>query len=73
MGPHANDFYHSFCIQDLINQAMLNGDAAGISPSQISDQFMKRRGTPKGIFSNNFQQFFCLGTKTGGGQLLGIF
>ena len=42
MGPHADDL-DPFLFQHLIDQAMLNIDAAGISAGQISYQLMIRR------------------------------
>jgi hypothetical protein len=49
MGPHSNDFYHSFLGHNLINQSMLDADAAGIGAREIADQFLEWRGRLKWV------------------------
>jgi hypothetical protein len=50
MGPHP-DALHGFNIfKDLIDEAMLNIYAAGISAREISNEFLIRRGALEGVF-----------------------
>jgi hypothetical protein len=65
MGPHTKDFYHPFFFQNLINQAMLNVNAPGVSPRQISNEFMEWWGTLERVFLENFQHSLRLEPKTG--------
>ena len=41
MGPHADDFDDLLFLQDPIDQAMLNIDAAGIDAHKVAHQFFK--------------------------------
>ncbi len=72
MGPHADDFDDFLFLQDLVDQAMLNIDAAGISARQVTHQFFKSGGSAERVFADYFQQLDGLDFETGRGQLLNI-
>ena len=49
MGPHAKHLDDALFFDDLIDEAVLNINAAGVCAAQISDEFLKRRRFPKRI------------------------
>lgn len=54
MSPHSDDLDGLDLFQNLVDESMLNSDAAGISPQKISDQFFKGGRGLKGIFGKDF-------------------
>lgn len=60
MRPEADDFYDFFFLEDLVNEAVLDVDSAGIGAFEISDELLKGRGILKGIFLKNLKQRFSL-------------
>lgn len=58
MSPHPDDLDGLYFLQDLVHEAVLNGDATGISSRKVSDQLFKGWGCLKRIFRENFKQFF---------------
>jgi hypothetical protein len=57
MTPEPEDFYHSFVFEHLVNNTMLDIDAARVCSSKITNEFFKRRRPPVRIFRNQRQQF----------------
>jgi hypothetical protein len=43
MRPHSNDFHHFLFGQHLVNQSMLDVDAAGIGAGEVADQLFGKR------------------------------
>ncbi len=55
MSPHPDDFDGLYLLQDLVHEAVLNGDATGISSSKVSDKlFIGWRGL-KEILGKDFK------------------
>ena len=50
MRPHANDFYDSLFLQYLIDQSVLNIDAAGIGAGKVAHQFFKPGRSVERVF-----------------------
>ena len=63
VGPHPDDLDCALGTIDLINQTMLNVDAAGIRACQISDEFLIWRRTLKRIFRDHIKKPLCLRPK----------
>src|SRR5205823_128858 len=63
VGPHPNDLDCALGTVDLINQTMLNVDAAGIRAREISDEFLVRRRTLRRIFRDDIKKPLCLRSK----------
>lgn len=60
MGPHAKDLDDALIFDDLIDQAVLNINAAGICAAQIPQESFKRRRFPKRIDGEGGEKFFGL-------------
>src|SRR5438552_9405407 len=73
MGPHPDDLDCALGTIDLINQTMLNVDAAGIRAREISDEFLVRRRTLKRIFRDDVKKPLCLRSKVCRSDLPGVF
>ena len=58
MGPHSDDLYGFNIFKDLINEAVLNTYAAGISTREISEEFFIRRGALEGVLRKDLYQSF---------------
>ena len=58
MGPHPDDLHYFDIFKDLIDEAMLNIYAAGISAREISHEFLVRRGVLEGVFRKDIEQRF---------------
>ena len=58
MGPHPDDLNGFNIIKDLINEAVLNIYAAGISAREISEEFFIRRGALEGFLRKDLYQSF---------------
>src|SRR5207253_7783953 len=63
VGPHPDDLDCALGTVDLINQTMLNVDAAGIRAREISDEFLVRRRTLRRIFRDDIKKPLCLRSK----------
>src|ERR1051326_290533 len=73
MRPHPNDFYNAFIFENLVNQSMLDIDAARIRPDQVSYQlFVTRRGLERINFEDS-EKFFSIAFQSGRREFLGIF
>ena len=72
VGPHPDDLDCALGTIDLINQTMLNVDAAGIRARQISDEFLVRRRTLKRIFRDDVKKPLCLRSKVCRSDLPGV-
>jgi len=53
MGPHADDLYGFFIVEDLVNQPMLNINSSGTGAGQIADEFFMRRWYLVGILAKD--------------------
>ena len=73
VGPHAQYTHNPLFGEYLVNQSMLNIDAARISASKVSDQLLKRRRVLQWVDGKNRKQFLRLGFETACGNLLCIF
>ena len=58
MSPHPDDLHGLYFLQDLVHEAVLNGDAAGKGSGKVSDQLFKGWRGLKRIFRENFEKFF---------------
>jgi hypothetical protein len=58
---------------NLIDKPVLYVNTAGVGPRKITDELLQWRCFLKWIRSDNVQQRFCLGPKTGCGYTLCIF
>lgn len=54
--PQAQYFHYFLLLDDLIHQAMLDSDAAGIGPREVTDQFLVWRWVLIRIVADNFQE-----------------
>ena len=73
MGPHADHFHGADFFQDLIDQPMLDVDAAGIGTRQIAHKFFIWRRILEGIFLKDRQQRFGFGFESGRGKFFSVF
>lgn len=60
VGPQPYDFHGFDLRQNLIDQAVLNVDAPGARPSQISDQLFVWGRILKGVLPKDFKHGFRL-------------
>ena len=58
MGPHPDNLHYFNVFKDLIDEAMLNIYAAGISAREISHEFLIRRGALEWAFRKDMEQRF---------------
>lgn len=56
VSPHTDDFDGALGVIDLIHQAMLDVDAAGIGSRQISDQFLVWRPILKRVLRDDVEK-----------------
>ena len=63
VSPHPKDFDGAFGGMDLIDETMLDVDAARISARQISHQFFVGRWILEGIFGEEVEKALGLGFK----------
>jgi hypothetical protein len=61
MCPHPNDFYDSLFFENLIDEPMLNVDAARIRSGKITDELLIWRRCLKRIEFENFEEPFDFG------------
>ena len=73
MRPQAQNLDGAFNFVDLIQQAMLNVDAARISPHEIPNQLFVRRRILKRIFRDDVEQTFGLGPEIRGRYFFCVF
>ena len=55
MSPHPDDLDGLHFLQNLVHEAVLNGDATGISSRKVSDQLFKGGRGLKRIFGQDFK------------------
>ena len=72
MRPHSNNFHNPFIFENLVDQSMLNIDAARICPSQITNKFFVSGRSLEGIDFKDFEKFFGFGFQSGRRDFLGI-
>ena len=72
MGPQTDNFHDAFFFKDLIHEAMVDVNAAGIRAREIADQFFKWRMGLKRIIFQHCKKLLRFFLQSGGGQLLGI-
>ena len=58
--PHPKDFHNVTFFEDLINEAMLNVDAARIRSGQITNELLVSRRSLERVEFKDFEQFFGL-------------
>ena len=73
MRPETQNFDRFLFLEDLIDQAVLNVDAAAMGALQITDQLFIRWGTLKGVLGQDVQQGLDLRSKSRRGDFLGVF
>jgi len=73
MGPHAEHFNDAFVFHDLIDQTMLDINAAGVRAAQIAEKFLERRRFPEGVFSENVEELFRFGPEARGTETASVF
>src|ERR1700722_4241218 len=73
MRPHAQDLHRLSGFDDLINQTMLNIDAARVCAGEIADELLVRWRIRKGIACQYLQQRHRPLFQSGGRQFLCIF
>ena len=72
VSPHTKDFDGAFGRIDLIDETVLDVDAARISAGQISHQFFIGRRVLKGIPGDEIEQTLDLGSEIRGCDFPGI-
>lgn len=71
--PHADDLHRTFRIEDLVDESMLDVDAAGICTCEVADQFLEGgRALPR-IPAQDVEQLFGFIPQTAPGDLPGVF
>jgi hypothetical protein len=65
--PHSKDFDCLFLVEDLIDEAMLDVDAAGIGSCQIADKLLVGRRILVRIVGHYGEKPFSLPTKSARG------
>jgi hypothetical protein len=60
-GPNEKHLDDVFIFDDLINQAMLQTNAAGVNATQIAEEFLEWRRFSERIFGVDGQELFRLG------------
>jgi len=67
--PHAEDLYGSEIVEHLIDESVLDIDAARISAGEVADQFLEGRRSPSGILSKNLEKFLGFPSEPAAGDL----
>ena len=62
VSPHADDFDRTLGVIDLIHQAMLDVDAAGVGSRQIPDELFVGRWVLEGVLRDEIEQPLRLGS-----------
>lgn len=73
MGPHPDDFHCLKVVQYLVDETVLDINAARVSAGEVSDQFFVGREFFVGIPFQDFQKFFGLRPQARKGKFLGVF
>jgi hypothetical protein len=73
MRPHPKDLDDAFLFEDLIDQAVLNINAAGVCAAQIPEELLERRRSAKRIFGEDAQELFRFRAETRRGETARIF
>jgi hypothetical protein len=72
MGPHAKHLDGTLVLDELIDEAVLNINAARVCAAQIPEEFLKRRRPPKGIIGENAEKLLRPGPETGRSETTGV-
>jgi len=56
MAPHSKHLDGTLTFHDLIDEAVLNIDAARVCAAQIPEEFLKRWRPPEGIIGENAEK-----------------
>ena len=72
MTPHAQDLHALPLRIHLVNEPVLEVDAARVSSFKIADEFLAGRGSLKGILGEEVEQVLDLRPEIGGGDLLRV-
>ena len=73
MRPETDDFDGSGFFEDLIDEPVLDVDAAGIRAGKIADELFIWGRSLEGILTKDGQQGFSFGTQPRRGEFLGVF
>ena len=73
MRPEADDFNGPDVSQNLIDEPVLDVDAAGIRAGKVADELFVRGRSLEGILTKDGQQDFSFGTPPRRGEFLGVF
>ncbi len=73
MCPHSDDLDCVFRLEDLIDEPVLDVDAAGEGACEIADQPFEGRGTLPRICAQDLDQILGFVPKTTSGELAGVF
>lgn len=73
MRPHPKDLDDAFRFEDLVDQAVLNINAAGVCAAQIPEEFLERRRSAKGIFGEDAEELFRFRAETRRSETARIF
>src|SRR5574337_1656011 len=71
--PHPQHAHRAFLLEYLVDQSVLDVDAARISAGKVPYELLVGRRIPEGIVGQDFEQCFGLLPQTGSRELLGIF
>jgi hypothetical protein len=63
VGPHPEDLDDPFLIEDLVDEAVLNADSAGVRLGEIGDELLERRRRLAWISSKDVDQLSCSGSE----------
>ena len=69
MSPHAQHLDNTFLSDHLIDETVLNVDAAGACAAQVAEQLFKRQQPPKMVSSQDAEEQFCLRTESRRGEI----
>jgi hypothetical protein len=72
MCPHPNDFHNAVVFENLVDEPMLDIDPSGIRSSQITNELFVPRRSLKGIYFENLEEFFSLGSQSSCSEFLGV-
>lgn len=70
--PHTDHFHNMAVFKNLIDETMLNVNAAGISSCQISPKFLESWWSLERVYFEDFEEFFCFRFQSSRNKLLGI-
>jgi hypothetical protein len=71
--PHPDDLHDSLAAEDLVNEAVVDVDAAREGAGEIAEEFFERRRRLERIDAEDFEQGFGFGIESGAAELLCVF